>query len=429
MPAETNTAPTALGGTNNSPDEPASNRAGQDLAMPRTLRHSRETCPGPRPGSGKPEPAPGLNRGPPAQASEKLSDTLRTPRHSRAPSVIPAEAGTQSLPLAGTGAPGVQSVASCSSPGQVLDPHPRGGDGQPADDRDRTRELLFVDPGVSDIETLLGHLRPEVEAILLDPFRPPARQMAAAVAGRHDLDAVHVIAHGAPGRVSFTAGGWSAATLEDEAEDLAAIGQALGAGRNVNLWSCQTAAGPAGAAFIAGLAQAAGADIAAASGLVGAAALGGGWELASLVGACVARAPLTDAGVAGYAGVFSVTLTSRGQRERLTIFGSWLAGTKAGTYFIVWNNSGALEVLGQFIVPVGLAGTFVISEPLPAGTYTLGPATPGPGTIAVYNGKWNETGPAAGTWSVSDFNPTLTATLNNTSSIASNRPIFSGAVR
>ena len=169
-----------------------------------------------------------------------------------------------------------------------------------AGDREPTREILFLDPGVADIATLLGHLRPEIEAILLDPVRPAARQIAAAIAGRHGLDAVHVIAHGAPGRVNFSAGDWSAATLEEEAEHLAAIGQALGAGRNVNLWSCQTAAGPAGAAFIAGLARASGADIAAATGLVGAAALGGGWELTA-----AAQPPLTAAGVAGYAGVMA----------------------------------------------------------------------------------------------------------------------------
>ncbi len=61
------------------------------------------------------------------------------------------------------------------------------------------------------------------------------------------------------------------------------------------------------------------------------------------------------AGAAGYAGIRPVTLTSRGQGERLTIFGRWPAGTKAGTYFIVWNDSGTLKVLGKFIVPVGLA--------------------------------------------------------------------------
>ena len=105
------------------------------------------------------------------------------------------------------------------------------------------REILFLDPAVADRETILGNLRPEVEAIVLDTARPAARQIAAALDGRRGLDAVHVIAHGAPGRVSFAAGDWSAETLADEAEDLAAIGLALAADGDLRLWSCDTAAG------------------------------------------------------------------------------------------------------------------------------------------------------------------------------------------
>ena len=74
-------------------------------------------------------------------------------------------------------------------------------------------EILFVDPSVSDIATILSGLRPEVEAIVLDSSRPAARQIAEALRGRRGLDAVHVIAHGAPGRVRFAAGEWSATTL------------------------------------------------------------------------------------------------------------------------------------------------------------------------------------------------------------------------
>src|ERR1700730_8274644 len=77
----------------------------------------------------------------------------------------------------------------------------------------RTREVLFIDPAVSDRGTILGNLRPGVEAILLDRTRPAAHQIAAALAGREGLGAVHIIAHGAPGRVSFAAGDWSAETL------------------------------------------------------------------------------------------------------------------------------------------------------------------------------------------------------------------------
>jgi Domain of unknown function (DUF4347) len=545
MPAKTNTAPTALGGTKPSPDEPASNRAMKDhpamariprlspqpaaavmpgldpgihalpsrhsrnfSAMPHTPRHSRASrSPRATPAWGTPEPAPllspgagsGPNRGPPTQPPETLSEM--TPPVSAFPAIpgtahqgrpsgdgthlaaVPASKETpmtfpRAIPpreilfvdpgvadiatilghlrpeveaiLLDPVRPAAHQIAAAAVPAEISLSAPWGGESLPrtrsggrgevgaapgpqqppqavsyaAAAATPAREILSLDPGVSGIATLLGHLRPEVEAILLDPVRPAAHQMAAALAGEHDLAAIHIVAHGAPGRVDFAAGQWSAETVADDAEDLAAIGRALAASGDLRLWSCRTAAGPAGAAFVAGLTQASGADTAAATGLVGATALGGGWELGA-----VAQPPLTMAGVAGYAGVFSVTLTSRGRGERLTIFGRWPAGTKAGTYFIVWDNSGTLEVLGKFIVPVGgLAGTFAISEPLPAGTYTVGPPTPGPGTIAVYNGKWNESGPAAGTWSVSDFNPTITATLNDTRNIPPNEPSSSGVV-
>ena len=105
-------------------------------------------------------------------------------------------------------------------------------------------ELLFVDPLISDIAAILGNLRPGVAAIVLDAARPAARQIAAGVEGCRDLDAVHVIAHGAPGHVDFAAGKWSAATMADNAEDLAAIGRALAADGELRLWttgSCSSA--------------------------------------------------------------------------------------------------------------------------------------------------------------------------------------------
>ena len=73
----------------------------------------------------------------------------------------------------------------------------------------RPHEILFVDRSVSDIDTILSGLRPGVEARVLDPATPAVRQIAAALAGRHDLSAVHIIAHGAPGRVNFASGDWS----------------------------------------------------------------------------------------------------------------------------------------------------------------------------------------------------------------------------
>jgi hypothetical protein len=68
------------------------------------------------------------------------------------------------------------------------------------------REIAFIDPGVDDLQTLLNGIRPNVEAILLTADEPAPQQMARAVKGREELEAVHVIAHGRPGEVSFSAG-------------------------------------------------------------------------------------------------------------------------------------------------------------------------------------------------------------------------------
>src|SRR6476660_7586417 len=92
----------------------------------------------------------------------------------------------------------------------------------------RPCEILFVDPSVSDLDTILGGLRPGVEAILLGERPSAARQIAAGLEGRQGIDAVHIIAHGIPGGLNFAAGHWSAVTLLRDAGDLSAIGRALG---------------------------------------------------------------------------------------------------------------------------------------------------------------------------------------------------------
>jgi len=211
----------------------------------------------------------------------------------------------------------------------------------------RTSEILLLDPGVSDIETILGNLRPEVEAILLDPVRPAARQMAAALAEERHLAAIHVIAHGALGRVSFGAGEWSTETLLRDAGDLSAIGRALGEDGELRLWSCDTAAGLAGAAFVGALARTTGAYVAAADARVGAEALGGAWELAARTSLEPPQPPLTSAGVGAYAGVLAaIEITVSGRIPDVSTAGSRTAST---TYFVVDKDKNA--IVGNITLP------------------------------------------------------------------------------
>jgi Domain of unknown function (DUF4347) len=173
-------------------------------------------------------------------------------------------------------------------------------------DAARVSEMLFVDTSVDDLATILCHLRPGVEAVVLDRATPPARQIAVALHGVRGLDAVHVIAHGAPGQVNFAAGPWSVETAENEPDDFAAIGRAIAAHGDLRLWSCHTGAGVAGGRFAARLARATGVGVATASGLVGATARGGRWNVASGREAADARPPLTARGLAAYSGILAL---------------------------------------------------------------------------------------------------------------------------
>ena len=174
----------------------------------------------------------------------------------------------------------------------------------PMPPRTLKRAIAFIDRNVDDLSTLLAGVSPRVEPILLSDDEPAPQQMVRAVKGRADLDAIHVIAHGRPGEVSFGAGALSLDTMDDHAAELAEVGRMLGGGA-IYLWTCETARGPRGAAFVKMLAHACGAPIAASTQRVGAAVRGGRWQLDAAPGATHASAPLTAQGVASYAGVLA----------------------------------------------------------------------------------------------------------------------------
>jgi len=207
----------------------------------------------------------------------------------------------------------------------------------------RKREALFIDPGISDIDTLVGHLRSEVEPILLDQIRPATQQMAQVIAQDRDLAAIHVIAHGSSGQVCFTSGDWSAEMLPDDVEHLAAIGRALAPDGELRLWSCKTGRSMAGRRFVAALAEGVGANVSAASSAVGAASLGGSWELDVPVGAIAPAPPLTPAGLIRYSGILPAA--------EITVTGRLPDGDPTGivTYIIV--DTARSAIVSQVVLP------------------------------------------------------------------------------
>ncbi|WP_338831730.1 VCBS domain-containing protein [Bradyrhizobium sp. 27S5] len=187
------------------------------------------------------------------------------------------------------------------------------------------REVAFIDRGIDDLETLLAGIRPDVEAILLSDDEPAVRQMARAVKGRSGLEAIHIVAHGQPGEIAFSAGLLSLDTMDRVARDLAHLGSAITQGGELRLWSCAVAQGEYGAAFIDAIAAATAAKVVASAQRVGAAVRGGSWALSSLDGSTLAPPPITTTGLRAYAGVLdtnNTTISGNNSTNTLTVTGS-----------------------------------------------------------------------------------------------------------
>ena len=164
-------------------------------------------------------------------------------------------------------------------------------------------QLVFVDTAVADIDFLLRNLEPGIEGLVLNADKSAPAQMARAVVGRQDIKTIHVFAHGQAGEVSFTSDALSLESLDHHRAYLSAIGQALSADGDLRLWVCNAAQGQRGAAFLDSLSLATGVAVSGATGRVGAAALGGSWDLDVSYAPATCRSPLTAAGMENYAGV------------------------------------------------------------------------------------------------------------------------------
>ena len=158
-----------------------------------------------------------------------------------------------------------------------------------------TKTIVFVDARVSHYASLIDGLADTAEVFVLDGESDGLGQMAAWLAGRSGVGAIHVISHGSQGALVLGSTVLDGGNLAAYRTQLADIGAALNAGGDILLYGCNVAAGTEGAAFVAALAQATGADVAASDDATGAAALGGDWVLEQGIGSVeVASLPVND---------------------------------------------------------------------------------------------------------------------------------------
>jgi len=141
------------------------------------------------------------------------------------------------------------------------------------------KEVVFIDTRVPDYQTLLKDVSPDAEVVLLSTDKDGVQQIADALAGRHDIDAIHIISHGDSGVLLLGNGPLFEGNLAQYSAQLHSIGDALTADGDILLYGCDVGAGNAGRAFLSQLAGLTGADIAASTDATGGSAKGGNWDL------------------------------------------------------------------------------------------------------------------------------------------------------
>jgi hypothetical protein len=265
----------------------------------------------------------------------------------------------------------VENIAAAISPADLHQDQVRASATQPASPVDsasdaRRSEIAFVDTALAGWETLVAGIRssrPDIEIAPLDTARHAAAQMAAWAVHHRGYDAIHILSHGAPGRLYF-----GRETIDSPAA-LASVASALKVGGDLLLYGCNLASGEAGRRFVAELAASSGATVAASTDFTGALALGGNWDLAERTGALKAVALRLDeyAGLLNLDSVMthptlSLTLNRSGVDPNSTNYFAFnVVGLQGGGSAVEWGAAGSAKI--EFLSATGtVTATTTLSD-------------------------------------------------------------------
>ncbi|CAN7487655.1 DUF4347 domain-containing protein [Acidovorax sp. LjRoot118] len=169
-----------------------------------------------------------------------------------------------------------------------------------------TREVIAIDAGIADWETLVASLDPAMPIILLPAGGNGLEALALALADYGTLDALHLVTHGSEGQLHLGELRLNTANLGEQAGALAQIASHLAPGSDVLLYGCSVAQGEDGQAFVNSLSSALhGADVAASTDRTGALALGGDWDLEYWAGQIETMLPFDAQDIVEYRAAFA----------------------------------------------------------------------------------------------------------------------------
>lgn len=209
------------------------------------------------------------------------------------------------------------------------------------------QEIVFIDAGIDNAEQLLDALdrdRSALQVIWLDRNTNGIDQISAALAGRSDIGAIHIISHGASGQLILGNSTVDSATLTQRGDTISGWAKSLTDDADILIYGCNVAGDAEGLIFIESLARLSGADVAASDDLTGA---GGDWVLERRVGA-IDSLTLSSMRWQGTLGVtassadIDVNTVTLGEQEDVAV-----AMLNDGRWIATWTNDTIKKVYGQ----------------------------------------------------------------------------------
>ncbi|KPK18190.1 MAG: hypothetical protein AMJ67_11060, partial [Betaproteobacteria bacterium SG8_41] len=170
-------------------------------------------------------------------------------------------------------------------------------------------ELVFVDSAVRNPAELLKGISPDAQVIFIEAGQDGIQRISEVLAGRENIQAVHIISHGADGAVKLGNLWLQDSNLSQHAEAIAGWGKALGSNADLLIYGCNVAATESGRSLVGALADLTGADVAASGDKTGHADKGGDWALEYMTGAIEASILVTQSAQLEWFGLLAPGVT------------------------------------------------------------------------------------------------------------------------
>lgn len=153
-----------------------------------------------------------------------------------------------------------------------------------------SKRLIVIDSRIPDIPNLVQTLNANDDILIVDKNQNGLIQIAERCEQLESVSSIHILSHGAPGRLQLGNIILEADTLHRHEETLRTIGEYMATGGDILLYGCRIAEAPIGFALLHALAHLTSADVAASVDATGGNVAGANWHLEASIGLIDSRA-------------------------------------------------------------------------------------------------------------------------------------------